>query len=415
MNLTDLLNQFLQANQFASGGLLLMGLSGILGGLYKVLPILWRLIKRKFIVTIDIQSNNDVFRWLSIWLARHEYSKKTRLLTVHTDQSASDNTMRDKDAKPSLYFSPAPGNHLIWYRGRPVWIHRDRERKMGNDGKGLLSIYEQFYITMLGRDRELAKDLLRDVRDFIHDMEKDDTCVYACSGYGNWRRIKRQKPRSLASVVLKGDMQQVVYREIKEFYAQRRWYGDRGVPFRRGYLLHGPPGTGKTSLVKAIAGVMNMNIYIISISNGISDDEFSRAITDVPEYSIILLEDVDAAFDQRQKADEDQKVTFKTLLNTIDGVISPEGTILFMTTNHIDKLDPALRRSGRVDRELYLGYADPDQAARMFAHFYPQTNGECYDFANRLEGRQITPADIQKHFLDYKHTPEQAVEHVDKL
>lgn len=419
MDITQLLEKLLSQNQFASGGLLLMALGAVGGWLYKLVPILYNFLKRKFIVTVDIQSNNDVFRWFAIWLAHHSYSKKSRLLTVNTDggfgESMAGNPDNFKDEKPNLYFSPAPGNHLIWYQGRPVWIRRDREKKMGNDGNGRLSIYEQFEIVMLGRDRELAKSLLREVRDFIHNLEKDDTSVYSATKYGEWRRIKKQKPRALESVILKNDLQYEIYETLREFYSNPEWYTKRGIPYRKGYLLHGPPGTGKTSLVKAMAGAMDMNIYIININNGISNDNFTHAMTEVPRRSIILIEDVDAAFTQREKTDEDQNVTFKTLLNTIDGVISPEGTILFMTTNHIDKLDPALIRKGRVDRKIYVGPADTRQMQRLFEHFYPQSNGEAKAFADALPENKFTPADIQGHFLNYKSDPERALQNLNEL
>jgi chaperone BCS1 len=74
----------------------------------------------------------------------------------------------------------------------------------------------------------------------------------------------------------------------------------KGVPYRRGYLLFGPPGTGKTSFVQAIAGALKLNLCYVNLSNDeIDDDNLNRLLSEAPERSIILMEDVDAMFKDR--------------------------------------------------------------------------------------------------------------------
>lgn len=133
------------------------------------------------------------------------------------------------------------------------------------------------------------------------------------------------------------------------------------MPYRRGYLLYGPPGTGKTSFVQAVAGALKLNICYLNLSGGrFDDDGLNRALNDAPAHSIILLEDIDGIFVEREAVSVQKKgrnVSFSGLLNALDGVRSQEGRITIMTTNHREKLDPALLRPGRADVHVKLNYA----------------------------------------------------------
>ena len=89
--------------------------------------------------------------------------------------------------------------------------------------------------------------------------------------------------------------------DILKFKASEKWYRDRGIPYRRGYLLYGPPGTGKTSFTQAVAGALKLNICYINLSSGnLDDDDLNNMLTRAPANSIILLEDIDALFVQRE-------------------------------------------------------------------------------------------------------------------
>jgi chaperone BCS1 len=115
-------------------------------------------------------------------------------------------------------------------------------------------------------------------------------------------------------------------------------------------LLYGPPGTGKTSFTQAIAGAKNFNLCYVNLSKeDLNDESFNRMLQDAPTKSILLLEDIDV-FKKREGGElYSRDLSFSGFLNALDGVRSQEGQILFMTTNHREKLDPALLRPGRTD------------------------------------------------------------------
>ena len=111
-------------------------------------------------------------------------------------------------------------------------------------------------------------------------------------------------------------------------------------------------------------------------------------------------------------------MTFSGLLNTLDGVASSEERLVFMTTNHLASLDPALIRPGRVDVKQEIGLASRSQLLKMYKRFYPdQTFARAEEFAEKVigldQGKSI--AQIQGHFMLFKNSPSGAIENVDQL
>jgi chaperone BCS1 len=200
-----------------------------------------------------------------------------------------------------------------------------------------------------------------------------------------------------------------------------------GIPYRRGYLLYGPPGTGKTSFVQALAGQLDFNIAMLSLSQrGLNDDLLNHLLLNVPPRTIVLLEDADAAFSNRRQTDSDgysgANVTYSGLLNALDGVASAEERVIFMTTNHIDRLDDALIRPGRVDMTVHLDNATTWQMEKLWERFYAEQdpNGDgkrrFIEKATRagLPGT-VSTASLQGLFLYNKGDVEGAINMIDQL
>lgn len=155
--------------------------------------------------------------------------------------------------------------------------------------------------------------------------------------------------RPWKSITLAEGVKDFLLKDVKEFFANEDWFKDRGLPFRRGILLYGIPGTGKTSTVHAIASELELPVYILLLSlKDMDDSKLADMMSGLPKRCILLLEDIDCAFKSRtaEKKDDNNTstITLSGLLNSIDGLFAPEGRLLFATTNHIEHLDPALIR-----------------------------------------------------------------------
>jgi mitochondrial chaperone BCS1 len=411
--------QFVQNNAFLSGGAVL-GAAGILfASLRRVPAEMWAWCKRRVVIEIDLPDRDEAFKWLDLWLTKHKYQKRCRLLTISTsrnrrlDYPVRDAACRSNDddvrARPEIYLSPAPGTHYFFYRGRFVILRRDRVD--GNDTKGgsmTFGYRETFNIKVFTRNRKIIQSMLDEARELAHPEQDERISVFVPS-YGDWYRATKRLPRPLESVILADDLADRLLRDMREFLASEDWYNKHGIPYRRGYLLEGPPGNGKSSVVTALAAALKLDICVLNLSAaGASDERLSELMNNVPAGSMLLIEDIDCVFHNREKKDEKDTVTFSGLLNAIDGVMAGEGRILVLTTNHRELLDPALIRPGRCDMQLSVDNATPEQAKQLFLRFFPDKPDLAETFTTTLKAGTSMAA-IQGHLLQNRNNAEAAL------
>ncbi|KAF9161986.1 hypothetical protein DFQ26_003968 [Actinomortierella ambigua] len=362
-------------NQFAAGGFQLALIGAVLAGIRLVGMHAVEHIKKQIIVTAEFDSRDESYSWILNWLSEHPYSQRATNFSVSTTIARGAQKINGEGvdaAFSSVYFLPAPGFHFIWYRNRLLWLHRDRVRPTGATVAMAGAPIENITISTLGRSREIIQTLIMEAQHKFVDRDKARTVIFAADQYGAWRRTKSRPKRPLDTIVMDPKLKNYIVDDAKEFFASESWYAERGLPFRRGLLLYGSPGTGKTSFIHALAGELGLNIYVINLSNkGLTDDTLSELVSDTPARCLLLVEDVDAAFVQRDAKDTSANITFSGLLNAIDGVAAQEGRILCMTTNHLDRLDDALIRPGRIDIRARFGRATKSQAKELFIKFYP--------------------------------------------
>ncbi|KAF3390754.1 putative mitochondrial chaperone BCS1-B [Talaromyces pinophilus] len=403
-----------------------------------------------FTSTIEVRMDDEIFNYLMYWVSRQGFSRKTTRAVASTktransyysdDDTSGDDTDDEsddekefadasndfdsywsrrvnKDKIKPLRITPAEGIHWFRFRGYRIKLRREQLEKR-NYGWGMPA--EKLYVSCYGRNPEVLRQLLLEAQKMYVDRDGDKTIIYRAqrdSGADyDWTRCMARPPRPLSTVVLDDVQKHAFIADIKEYLhpRTRRWYSNRGIPYRRGYMFYGPPGTGKSSLCFAAAGAMHLKIYLISLnSKTLNEEALASLFQSLPRRCIVLLEDVDAAGVANKRGDKttdstadrttkpagndninddgdapptenstevpktdtdttatNQGISLSALLNIIDGVASSEGRILVMTTNHIEKLDPALLRPGRVDLSIAFGYSDRDTIKNLFMAIY---------------------------------------------
>ena len=258
-------------------------------------------------------------------------------------------------------------------------------------------MFERVSLSQFGRSPARLQELLNAAIDARAARETDTLSVYIPNPFhgGDWVRARLGSRRPLSSVVLKAGQGEALLADLQRFFSHRERYAALGIPWRRGYLLYGPPGTGKTSLVTALASELHLNVCTLSLASPIvTDEKIHGLLAAVPQRSLLLIEDVDAFFKNRDTAHAQVRLSFSGFLNALDGVATQEGTVLVMTTNHAEHLDPALVRAGRIDERVELGYADEDQLRRLYLKF-DNDPAAAAAFARAGAQGQHSPAQVQ--------------------
>jgi hypothetical protein len=165
-------------------------------------------------------------------------------------------------------------------------------------------------------------------------------------------------------LVLDSSITSLLKDDFGSFFEREPWFRKMRLPFRRGYLLHGPPGNGKSSAIRAMLTSAGLTAYTLRLFDSRTEDAdiarvFERAVNHAP--AMILLEDIDRVFPRT--GESRSKVSLQQLLNCLDGVATGEGIVTVATANEPTILDPAiLRRPGRFDRVVH--FPNPSSALR---------------------------------------------------
>jgi len=320
---------------------------------------------------------------------------------------------KKKVKKPITSLHPALGVHAGTFKDEPIYLLVQQEgTPQGTEYS--VKVKQSYILFCPGRGRG---QFLRDFMDgyLRKEFQKPKKCHFQvfrwnhCRGY--WRRASTEKARPMDSVILPDGIKESVEADMQRFLSKetRKWYRSKGIPYKRCYMFYGTPGTGKTSLITALAGRFRRKVCFLSAHHPkFTDEALKSALSQVPARAIVVLEDIDSLFDKNRNTNNMQNpLTFTGLLNALDGIGEHTGTLFIMTTNFIDRLDSALIRAGRVDMKVEFKKADDNQLTWMFKWFYNHTPEEAEELAPAFvkEVRKVfregtTMAELQQHFVD---------------
>lgn len=346
--------------------------------------------------TLEIKSDSALYEILSCYLKEIGLSDRVKRATYSMPKAGETTSCR----------AISQGTHIVYLLRRPCLLTKTEEEKKDHWGPSTLSY--TLTIPFLAK-AEADRFIQQIIDEYHHKTAEEPQLWYWADGY--WNCVGRLPHRGLNTVSLPDKKKEELLQDIKQFHNTQADYQTKGIPWRRGYLFYGKPGTGKSSTTLALANELGLSVAYLALSNSnMSDSSLTQAVTSLPKNTILLLEDIDAIgitakrkstpSDSVPKENQEKKgLTLSGLLNIICGVISPEGLITIMTTNHKDNLDEALIRPGRADYRMEFHFATAVQAYQICLRI--TNNEEIADEAYQdiLENGAIAPAAIQESAL----------------
>ena len=427
--LLDLFSQFntyAKTNPVVAGAVGLWGL-GVLTWLVRYVPSsIYYFLKRQLTTTLtfnnsSIGTNLDTFANFMRWFEDNRWSRYSRSLSLNGAWSY-------RDEAEGTVVGMGNGSHFFLYKSRPFWLSR-RQMTEG----AMHQVTYEITITALGRNRQLLLDL---IEEFRYKPKADSIGIFVWHERA-WIRMADIGRRPLKTVVLDPVIKQGLLNEIDRFQGSQSWYEERGLAYKKTFVLCGVGGTGKTSLVKALAGHYGMNICRLSLQS-MSDSMLEHAFAAAPKNAMILIEDFDSANATksrfRRRWDDPVQPTpvvqtsvsalssdvptsaptpvegvalrgaldltggmlsLSGILNALDGVVSLDGRLVFMTTNVLDQIDPALLRKGRVDRIHELKALRHPEVCHYISVMFPE-----YEQHFNFTFEDILGCDLQSFYLD---------------
>lgn len=380
-----------------------------------IIEAVWAQVEALFMCVANVPVNDETYNMVMAWTTTQEFARNSRRFVVNTnltsrnwhiwqpsghgrdstpEEDSDESTQSGHANRDKLQYTPSFGTHYFWHRGRLFFFTR---KQVLQHSSVPLSEREEISISTFGRDPSVLRELLEECRaDFVKNDEAR-TVIYRSScdvatKAPVWRRCMSRKSRPFSTIFLAASVKEALVSDAMDYLhpVSRRWYSDHGIPYRRGYLFHGPPGTGKTSFGLAIAGLLKLNVYIVSLKSPMMNDETLEIFfATLPSRCVVLLEDIDIAglthsrlacdktghenggVTGRQVVHVDVNsgtagVSLPALLNVMDGAASQEGRMIIMTTNHVEKLDKALIRPGRIDKAVKFDLADASMVSSLF-------------------------------------------------
>lgn len=313
-------------------------------------------------------------------------------------------------------------NDVKFFRGTPIFLTVKSTHKMSYHGESTRSIQiPVMYLSTIRTEKNIKnlrlfiKLLVKNGSKHIEEDWGKNTITFTDQNPPTPIYLCGVRRRTFDNVFMTDEQYGSLKESLDNFKAKKSWYEDKGIPYHFGILLHGCPGTGKSCIAQAIADYMDAEFNVISgdqvlqlpslFGTAIPYDTISR-----DSYRVILIEDIDCGFSKDEMNPDGIEVNgvalkrkkgLASLLNCLDGVCAPQNVIYVFTTNHIEQLDPALIRPGRIDLKLEIKPVNMETFNKFCKHHYDDTWSVNFPFR---EG--ITFAELQTEVMKGKSMSE---------
>ncbi|CAA7032873.1 unnamed protein product [Microthlaspi erraticum] len=320
------------------------------------------------------------------------------------------------------------------FRGVKVkWYSNVKEtRTQSNDGRSSSDERRFYTLTSHTRHREMVQTtyvehVLREGREIgLRNRERklytnNSSQEWMPWRSGKWSNVPFHHPATFETLAMELEKKEAIQKDLTKFRNGKDYYKKVGKPWKRGYLLFGPPGTGKSTMISAIANFLEYDVYDLELTTVKDNSELKKLLLETQGKSIIVVEDIDCSLDltgqrktkkeedddeekkkeaekkERREGEKQSKVTLSGLLNSIDGLWSAcsDEKIIIFTTNYVDKLDPALIRRGRMDNHIEMSYCR-FEAFKVLAKNYLDIDSHSLfgEIKRLLEENDMSPADV---------------------
>lgn len=250
-----------------------------------------------------------------------------------------------------------------------------------------------------------------------------------------WESVPFKHPSTFETLALDPPRKQQIMTDLQAFAKGEEFYRKTGRAWKRGYLLYGPPGTGKSSMIAAMANFLGYDVYDLELTEVQTNAELRKLLIRTTNKSIIVIEDIDCSLNLTNRSSKKRKrdskamdpgsfempaaeeqpncMTLSGLLNFTDGLWSCCGSerIFVFTTNHIERLDPALLRSGRMDMHIHMSFCTFPAFKILVANYLGLEDHHLYPDAEKvIDAAHMTPADVSEILVKYRENPDLAME-----
>lgn len=373
------------------GGVFGAWLLGVVTYTLKSIPLkILEFLKRYATISITLTNHDQSFHHFLKWVEKNKDVKSFRTTRVSNGTHGYDHTI----------VSLGLGYHYMMFDKVPLRVARYVDSHEGNKTK------ESITISTIGFSQKTLLNLIKKTV-----PERVESLSVFLFEDNNWCRYTELPKRLWCSVILKDGQKERILKFINDFKNSKDWYEEMGISHQTGIILEGPPGTGKTSFVKALANELKMNLAFLK-AGMLTDVNFQVALNTLPKNTIVLIEDFDSINSLKDRKNKKEKspfdisemtgISLSGFLNAVDGIFSSDGRILIATTNTMEDLDEAVLRPGRFDTVEHFGHADEKMVANLYKKFYKS------NLDVRKVPEKLSAAKVENLFVMNKKEPDNA-------